>query len=188
MQITLLIRCSYRPDGFAKTFASIPSDVKIVCSYDDERALSYIPEHIQKVRVYKSDLPWFYDAYCNDLKELVTDGYFAFLDEGDIILPGSLDALRLTLKGSHGVICQFSRGGKLKPPMPYIFNRQIVRGKIGMPCLFLHHSHKNVADLDGSVGAADYHWIKAVARKIKLKFVNIPVVYADKRDGGATEG
>lgn len=186
--ITLLIRCSYRPDGFARTLASIPEGTLIICSYDDVRALNYIPGYVPRIPVYKSDRPFFYDDYCNDLKQMVDNGYFGFIDEGDVILPGALDALRVVLKGSHGVICQFSRGGKLKPPLHHLVRRQIVRGKIGMPCLFLHHSHKNVADFDGSVGAADYHWIKAVARKIKLKFINIPVVYAEKRDKGATEG
>lgn len=185
--ITLLIRCSYRPNGFAKTFASIPENINVICSYDDERALTYIPEHIPKILVHKSPLPFFYDNYCNDLKSQVGSGYFAFLDEGDIILPYALDALRPVLKGSNGVICQFSRGGKLKPTLRHIFNKQILRGNIGLPCLFLHHSFRNVADFDGSVGAADYHWIKAVSRKVKLKFANIPVVYAEKRDNGVTE-
>jgi len=185
--ITLLIRCSYRPKGFAKTFASIPGGVQVICSYDDERALGYIPEHVQKIRVFKHDAQVWYDNYCNDLKQLVTSGYFGFLDEGDIILPGALAQLRKHLKGSNGVICQFSRGGKLKPNTELIKNKQILRGKIGLPCLFLHHSHKDVADFDGSVGAADYHWIKAVSRKVKLKFVSIPVVFAEKRDNGATE-
>lgn len=187
MQITLLIRCSYRPQGFARTLASIPTGVKVICSYDDGRALSYIPEHIPKVRVYKSDRKFFYDDYCNTLKAIVTSGYFAFLDEGDTIIPGSLPTLWLNLKGSAGVICQFNRGGRLKPPAPLIRTRQVVRTKIGMPCLFLHHTYKAVADLDGSVGAADYRWIKAVSRKVGLKFLALPVVYASRRDKGAME-
>lgn len=185
--VTLLIRCSYRPEGFARTYASIPAGVDVICSYDDERALSYIPDHLLKVRVHKSNLLFFYDGYCNDLKERVTRGYFAFLDEGDVILPDALKALSHVLPGTNGVICQFSRAGKLKPSLKRIFSKQIIRGKIGMPCLFLHHTHKNVADFDGSQPAADYHWIKAVSRKVALKFVNIPVVYAEKRDKGATE-
>ena len=187
MQITLLIRCSHRPKGFARTYASIPAGVSVICSYDDERALTYIPEHIQKVRVYKSDKPFFYDEYTNTLKQLVTEGYFGFVDEGDVILPGALELLKKHLKGSNGVICQFKRGAKIKPSTQLIRNKQILRTKIGMPCLFLHHSFKNVADFDGSVGAADYHWIKDISRKVKLKFIPLPVVYAEKRDNGAIE-
>ena len=187
MQITLLIRCSYRPVGFARTFDSIPPGVNVICSYDDERALTYIPQTLRKIRVYKHEATFFYDNYCNDLKALVTEGYFGFLDEGDVILPGSIYQLKKHLRGSNGVICQFQRGAKVKPPGDYIRNRMVVRGKIGMPCLFLHHSHKNVVDFDGSVGAADYHWIKNISRKIQLKFIPLPVVYAAKRDSGATE-
>jgi hypothetical protein len=187
MQITLLIRCSYRPNGFAKTYASIPSDVTVICSYDDERALSYIPVHLQKVRVYKSSKPFFYDEYTNTLKAMVTSGYFAFLDEGDVIIPNSLSILAKHLKGSNGVICQFSRAGKLKPSALLIRQRQVLRSKIGMPCLFLRHDLAALVDFDGSESAADYHWIKAVSRRVNLKFVPIPVVYAERRDGGVME-
>lgn len=188
MQITLLIRCSHRPNGFAKTYASIPSDVTVICSYDDERALSYIPDHLQKVRVYKSAKPFFYDEYTNTLKAMVTSGYFAFLDEGDVIIPNSLTILAGHLKGSNGVICQFSRAGKLKPSALLIRQRQVLRSKIGMPCLFLRHDLASLVDFDGSESAADYHWIKAVSRKVNLKFVPLPVVYAERRDGGVMEG
>lgn len=189
MQITLLIRCSYRPKGFAQTLASIPEGINIICSYDDERALGYIPEHIQKIRVHKHDAQFFYDNYCNDLKALVPkDHYFAFLDEGDLIIPGSIGRLRPHLKGSNGVICQFSRAGRLKPNDQLIRNRRILRTKIGMPCLFLRGDYASLVDFDGSVGAADYFWIKAVSRLVRLKFIAISVVYAPKRDCGATEG
>lgn len=186
--ITLLIRCSYRPEGFTRTFASIPVGTGIICSYDDDRALTYIPPYLQTVQVSKHGAPFFYDNYCNDLKALVTSGYFGFIDEGDILLPGALQTLQKHLKGSNGVICQFQRGHKIKPNHLLIKSRSVLRGKIGMPCLFLHHSHKDVAHFDGSVGAADYHWIKAVSRAVRLKFIALPVVYAEKRDNGATEG
>lgn len=185
--ITLLIRCSYRPVGFTRTLNSIPAGTSIICSYDDDRALDYIPDGIQKIKVYKHEAAFFYDNYCNSLKELVTSGYFGFLDEGDVLLPGALSELTKHLKGSNGVICQFSRNGKLKPPINLIRERRILRGKIGMPCLFLHHSYKNAAHFDGSVGAADYHWIKAVAQRVKLKFVALPLVHAEQRDSGVME-
>lgn len=189
MQITLLIRCSYRPNGFKATYASIPAGINVICSYDDDRALAYIPEHLQKIRVYKSSLPFFYDNYCNDLKALVPiNHYFAFLDEGDTIIPNSLSLLTKELKNSNGVICQFKRGDKLKPSAQLIKERRILRGKVGMPCLFLHSKFASLVDLDGSVGAADYHWIKAVSRHINLKYVAIPVVSAEIRHQGSLEG
>lgn len=185
--ITLLIRCSYRPSGFKKTYGSIPEGINVICSYDDERALMYIPGHLQTVRVYKSSKPWFYDDYTNNLKSMVTEGYFAFLDEGDTIIPGSLSILKKHLKGSAGVLCQFSRGGTLKPSRLLINARQILRGKVGMPCLFLHAKHRHLVDLDGSVSAADYYWIKSVSRLVHLKFIDLPVVFAERRDKGVME-
>lgn len=190
--VTLLIRCSYRPNGFKRTLDSIEAqtfrDWKVICSYDDERALSYIPEYIQKVRVYKSDKPFFYDEYVNDLKELVTEGWIGVLDEADLLAsPNVLSDLWKHLKSSAGVICQMSRNGRIKPSKDLISNRRVLRGKIGMPCLFLHHSHKNIANLDGSVGASDYYWIKAVSRKVRLKFVPLVVVSCGERDNGVME-
>jgi hypothetical protein len=185
--ITLLIRCSYRPEGFSRTFASIPSGITVMCSYDDDRALTYIPPHLRKIRVHKHNALFFYDNYCNQLKELVTEGYFAFLDEGDVLAPGAIHLVSKYLGGSNGLICQFKRGDKVKPPDDHMKHRRIMRGKVGLPCLFLHHTHKHVADFDGSVGAADYHWIKAVSRVVKLRFLPIVVVIAETRDNGATE-
>lgn len=118
---------------------------------------------------------------------MVKSGYFAFLDEGDTIIPNSLNLLWPHLKTSKGVICQFKRGEKVKPSNQLIKERRILVGKIGMPCLFLHHSYASLADLDGSVPAADYLWIKAVSKKIGLKFLPIPVVQAEVRHHGSTE-
>lgn len=185
--VTLLVRCSYRPEGFKRTLASIPSSVQVICSYDDERALSYIPDHIRKIRVYKHNAAVWYDNYCNDLKALVEVGHFAFLDEGDVIIEGSLEKLKYALLTNKAVICQFTRPGKVKPSADMIRNRQVIRGKIGMPCLFLHHSLKNIAHLDGGKPAADYHWIKAVSRRVNCKFIAIPVVHAPRKDGGLVE-
>lgn len=190
--ITILIRTSYRPVAFKRLLDSIYSQtfkgIRIIVSYDDERALSYIPESIEKVRVYKTDRLFFYDDYVNNLKELVTDGWFCVIDDEDWIIDNTaLERVYKHLIGSNGLVCQFSRGGILKPSNEQIKHKQIIRGNIGMPCLFLHHSHKKSADLDGSVGAADFHWIKKVSKRVKLKFVPIVVVYSAKRGYGQME-
>lgn len=191
MLINLLIRTSYRPLLFQRCLDSIRSqthqNIRIIVSYDDERALEYIPEGMDKIRVYKdTSIPFGYDNYCNDLKAAVTSGYFMFLDDDEQLTSNKcIESVSKHLKGSYGLICQFSRGGVLKPSNEFIKRNVIKRGKIGMPCIFLHHSLKNVADFDGTVGAADYHWIKAVSKKVRLKFVPIVVAYADRRSNGA---
>jgi hypothetical protein len=190
--ITLLIRESYRPIGFKRTLDSIRAqtfkNVKIIVSYDDERALTYIPDDVEKIQVFKSDEIFFYDGYVNTLKSLVTEGWFGVIDSGDTLAsPTSLEALWGHLKSCVGVICQMSRNGRIKPKNQLISERRVLRGKIGMPCLFLHHSYKDVAHLDGSVGGADYLWIKAVSRKVRLKFIPLVVVDCGERDNGVME-
>lgn len=193
MKINVLIRTSYRPVLFQRCLDSIRSqthqNIRIIVSYDDEKALEYIPEGIDKIRVYKEEsIPFFYDNYCNQLKELVNSGYFMFLDDDEILASDKcIESICKHLKGNYGLICQFSREGNLKPSNDLIRQNRIRRGKIGMPCLFLHHSLKNVADFDGSVGASDYHWIKAVYKKVRLKFVPIVVAYADRRSNGVLD-
>lgn len=191
--ITILIRESYRPNGFKRTLESIKSqtfkNVKIIVSYDDVRALEYIPEDIQTVQVFKHDAIFWYDNYCNDLKALVNEGYFFFLDSSDVLASTSVLAdLWRHLKSSSGIICQMSRSGRIKPKKDLISNRRILRGKIGMPCLFLHHSYKDVANLDGSVCGSDFVWIKAVSKKVRLKFIPLVVVACGERDNGVMEG
>jgi len=190
--INILIRTSYRPQGFIKTLESIYQqsykDYRIIVSYDDERALSYIPETISKVMVHKHNALFFYDNYCNDLKALVTSGWFFFLDDGDVLShPTVLQSLRSSLSPNYGVVVQFSRSGRLKPPMEFIKRGIIRRGKIGMPCLVLHHSHKDIVNFDGSIGAADYWWIKNVSKKLPLRFVPLCLVHTGERDGGNME-
>lgn len=190
--ITILVRCSYRPKGFSRLWESIKNQtyksVKVICSYDDERALSYIPEECEKIRVHKFDAPFFYDAYVNPLKSAVIYGWFCVIDEDDYIdSPTALQRVSKHLIGNNGVICQFRRGERLKPSNQLIMYRRVIRTKIGMPCLFLHADRKDVAFLDGYQPAADYLWIKEVSKKIPLKFVPIVVVRSDKRGYGLME-
>ncbi len=134
-----------------------------------------------KIRVYPNADIHAYDNYVNDLKDLVTEGFFMVVDDDDIIIKGSLEKISLQFPG---IICQFSRAGKLKPSNSQIQRKEIKECHIGMPCLILHHSLKNLVDIDGSKYGADYIWIKKVSEKVQLKFVAVPVVYAEKRSRG----
>lgn len=190
MLINILIRTSYRPDLFQRCLDSIRSqthlNVRIIVSYDDDRAISYIPVDIEKIRVYKNEsLPFFYDNYCNELKQMVSSGFFFFLDDDDVLASDRcLEIASKHLKKNYGLVMQFSRGGNLKPSSDLIKRNIIKRGSIGMPCLILHSSLKNIADFDGSKGAADYTWIKAVSKRVKLKFIPIVIAFADRRSNG----
>jgi len=190
--LNILIRTSNRPKAFQCLLDSIASqtfkNIRLIVSYDNDIALTYVPEHIEKVKVFPSSKPFFYDDYVNDLKSLVNEGWFVVIDDDEVLADNTcLERVYKELKGKDGLICQFSRNGRLKPSNESIKNREVRRSRVGMPCLLLHHSFKNLVDLDGSVGAADYTWIKTISRKVKLKFVPIVVAFAAKRGNGQME-
>lgn len=119
-----------------------------------------------------------YNCYCNILKQEVEVGYFFFLDDDDFIIPGALEKIEPYLQEDRALICQMLRNGRPKPT-----NGKIERGYIGLPCMVLHHSHKNLADV-GANEYGDYDWIKSVTDQISYKFVPIPLVNAGKRNHG----
>jgi len=161
--INILVRTSYRPTAFQKMLQSIKKqsykNINILISYDDERALDYIPQDLyhNAIRVYKSNDLFWYDNYCDEL--------------------GDCD----------GIICQMRRRRKLKPPDMHIKTREIMQGQIGMPCLVLNSKYKNLLKFDGSVPAADYNWIKGMSQMVKLNFCKIVLVSCNERDYGKME-
>lgn len=128
--------------------------------------------------------PYEYNLFCNDLKSQVEDGWFFFLDDDDELIPGALTSISKHLTDPRfAVVCQFLRGSRPKPSSDYIDQRLVVRGKIGMPCIFLHAKQKNIAQFINTEDA-DYRFIKEVSEKLPTKFVKIPVVKSEKRNYG----
>lgn len=187
--INILIRTSNRPKEFKKCINSIKAqtykDVRAVVCTDDNKSLLYIDEYkhdfIHNVFTLTSTgIPYNWNLYCNDLKERVTEGWFFYLDDDDYIINKfALSQIAPHLSEEYGTICQFNRGRRAKPILkPGNVNpSEIIKGRIGGSCIFLHHTHKNVADWDGDK-AADYRFIRDVAQKLPLKFINIVVVQA----------
>ena len=169
--INILIR-THRPDKFKLCMESIAEQ-----TYKD---ITVIPHENE------GGLPDFeYNLLCNDLKARVEDGWFFFLDDDDTLFqPESLSRISIHLDDPEkAVICQFIRDGWKKPSDDMIRLRSIVPGQIGMPCLFLHHSKKDIADIRGTEDG-DFLWIKEVASKMEVKFVNVIVVNSPKRNFG----
>lgn len=191
--INILIRTSYRPAQFARCLESISNqtyrNIRIVVGYDDNKAQYYIPDSVESYRIWhKSTLPYFYDCYCNELKQRVASGWFFFLDDDDTLTsPTVLQELSEHLTGPHeAIICQFIRNGIHKPRDNYIRNKIIAEGKIGLPCLVLHSKHKALSGLDGQK-AGDYRYIKEVVSQVNTKFITLPLVSAGPRGYGQTE-
>jgi glycosyltransferase involved in cell wall biosynthesis len=186
MIINILIRTSFRPSAFARCIKSVKDqtykNIRIIVSYDNHNALRYIPEDIEKVKVARGEGKYFYDAYCQTLKSMVTEGYFMFLDDDDILSsPDIIEKVIPFLSENTGLIVQLKRGSAVHPQ-----SLDFTTGKIGMPCLFLHHSHKNIADVTVH-GAGDYVWIKRVSELLPLRFERIVVVYSFNRGNGRQE-
>lgn len=190
--INILIRTSYRPAQFARCLESIRAqtyrNIRIVVGHDRATALEYIPKEIERHFVYADNsLPYYYDVYCNELKLLVNEGWFFFLDDDDVLAcPTVLEELADQLKIPGAIICQFLRNGVAKPRDNYIRNKIIAEGKIGLPCLVLHSKHKELSGLDGQKGG-DYRYIKEVTDQVPTKFIALPLVSAGPRGHGQME-
>jgi glycosyltransferase involved in cell wall biosynthesis len=188
--INILTRTANRPKEFKKCIASIKAqtykDIRLIIATDSpDTSTGYILEGVKDVKhykllhVHKTGTPFNWNLYCNELKSLVEDGWFFYLDDDDFLVNKRCLALIETYltNPERGVICQFMRAKRAKPSLMSIKNKEIIQGKIGGSCLFLHHSQKDIAHWDGNK-AADFRWIKAVSEKIPLKFVPIVVVKA----------
>lgn len=178
--INILVRTSNRPAEFKRMLKSITDqsypNIRIIISYDNPKALDYIPEPLEKVFVSADrNLPFFYDCYLNDLKELVTDGYYIVVDDDDVIQSDILKELPLE---GPGLIVQLQRQNYIVPK-----DMSFKRGQIGNPCIILHHSLKHLATYSG-YGAGDYHFIKDILKQVELPFVPIVVVYSFGRGLG----
>lgn len=184
--INILVRTSNRPELFKRMLASVKQqtfkDWKMIVAIDSLQAFNYIPTNHPQIDIIKvfpqKEYLFFWNLYCNDLKKHVQDGWFFYLDDDDYLATSrSLENIAKHLTIDAGTICQFIRNRKPKPHQIYIDSKKIIRGKIGGSCIFLHASHKFIADWDGGK-AADYRFIIAVAEKVKLNWVAIPVVMA----------
>ena len=188
MKINILIRTSNRRWLFDRCIKSIEKqtykNIEVIVSTD--RLVNYLPEWVKSIQVrpdYGHSFYW--NLYCNSLKEQVKEGWFFFLDDDDYIESETAieEAVKHLTNENEGVIFQFKRGEVKKPDNEYIKSKTIERGKIGMPCIFLHYSKKHLATFDGKP-AADFRFIKEVSTKINLKFIPLVVVKADRIGNG----
>lgn len=185
--INILLRTSFRPSAFKRCAASIMNqtyrNISVIVSYDNYAALDYIPHDWTALPLHKNDLPFGYNLYCNELKELVNDGWFFFLDDDDVLAdPMCVEKLIPYLSDMNvGIICQFLRNGIPKP-----VRQEIVKGRIGMPCIVLHHAKKNLCDFVGTEDA-DYIFIRDISEKMELIFIPHVLVKAGRRGMGQIE-
>lgn len=185
MKINILIRTSYRPMGFARALKSVQEqthkDIRIIVSYDNHNALRYIPEGIEKIKVLRGPGRYFYDDYCNTLKAMVTEGYFMFLDDDDMLASNNVLSDIIPMLPETGLLVQLKRGLLIVPQ-----STDFKSGKVGMPCLVLNHKYKDIADITVH-GAGDSVWIMSVMSQIKIEFAPVILVRSFMRGGGKEE-
>lgn len=186
--INILIRTCNRPSYFKRCYESIQNqtykNIKVIVSSD--QAVSYIPEDVETINVCPDRKhPFFWNLYCNSLKQQVKDGWFFYLDDDDFLAnTKALENISIYLRDPHtAVICQFLRWNVLKPDGYELHQKIIKQGRIGMPCIFLHHSQKNKVDFDGRQ-AADYRFILKISQLLPTKFVPVVVVKTDRIGNG----
>ncbi len=181
--INILIRTSNRKVLFHRCVTSIRNqtykNIRVIVSHDCE--CNYIPHWCESIRVQKGIVGYYWNLYLNELKEKVNEGWFIIIDDDDYInnVSSIAEIVPHLTDPSKGIICQFLRWSQVKPGINEMRNKSIIRGMIGMPCIILHHSQKNVACFDGEK-AADFRFIQDVSRKIPLEFIPKVIVRTDR--------
>jgi hypothetical protein len=142
--INILIRTHQRPTLFQRCLASVQSqnypNIRVIVSTDCE--CNYVPDWCERIKVMPHpELEYGYDLYVNDLKAQVTDGWMLILDDDEVLSPNCLSKLTLN---SCAIIVQLDYMGNILP-----IDAQIKPGRIGMPCIILHHSLKDLIDMKG---------------------------------------
>lgn len=183
--ISILIRTSGRPNAFARCLQSIREqtykDYRIIVACDNG---DYVPEGIEMLRPQSKGPGFFWNLYCNELKSMVTDGWYFFLDDDDVLIdPLALERISRYLVGEKNIICQFSRFDKVRPSGIHFSNRIVARGEIGMPCFFIHHTNRDLINFDNRP-AADFRYIAHLTKIVNFKWVPEIVVRVFKQGEG----
>lgn len=186
--ISILVRTSYRPQGFSKLMASIDHPCNVIVCFDDDRALEYLNNYpfLTVFKVEKTGGRFDYNLYVNALVQAGT-GHMIVVDDDDTLIPGSIAALDLLLQPGQSYIVPFMRGTLMKPTPAQINNKDIAIGWIGLPCLILWHEHKQFVQFDHTE-EADYKAIKRLSRAVSLNWINLPIVSSPARGWGRMEG
>lgn len=168
--INILIR-THRPHTLPACLQSIKND-----NYPNKKV------HVYDGTGYGNGFE--YNLLCNKLKDGIDEGWIFYLDDDDVLITGRLEEISRHLNDDdYLVICQFMRGSRPKPLDELMDERAIIRGYIGLPCMFIHSKHKDIGQFVATEDA-DYRFINEASKKLKTKFIKIPVVSSPKRSFG----
>lgn len=199
--MTILIRHGAgRKSLFLRCLDSIEKQTRkvdrVIVSIEGERP-DYIPSWVETIQVTpnKEAGECYYNLYCNDLIEKVSDDdWFFFLDDDDVLYhPRVIKRLeRHCLNKALVQIVQFERhsGKRLfpKPSNADMTHMRIQSGRIGLPCIILHGTMKKFLPLIGPHDNSDYVFINEVLNVLPCDFVKIIVVSSPQRSYGKNYG
>jgi len=175
--LNILIRTHNRESLFTRCLASIITqnypNLRVIVSTDCGD--TYVPDWCELIHVKPGGEMYPYDVYCNYLKNLVTDGWYFYLDDDDTLAPNCLSQLRLD---KPAILVQLDYMGNTLPK-----SKDFTFGLIGMPCLILHHTLKNMVDFDGG-DHGDSRYITEIAKRVDLDFQEVVVVRVDRKGHG----
>lgn len=211
----ILTRTSNRPSGFRRCYNSIKNqnypNVTHYVSSDNERDLDYLSKYediivhpvIKKQSLNSQNEEELifspYNLYCNELLELIDDGWVLFLDDDDfLIYNGVLNFLNSQVSNadkSQMFIFQMRYpNGNVKPESIFFKNENIKKDHIGSPCFLVHSSVAKKVKWD-QWKAADFRYIKGLENMVSdIKWIERPLIeignYGDwgsKNDYGQTD-
>jgi hypothetical protein len=168
-------------------FQSIGDEYELnpIVVYDDMRAKEYLIGPAAYVGGKYDPVGFFYNLYCNDLLDLVNEpGHILFLDDDDEIIPGAI--AKLNLQPNQSYIVPFLRNDFQKPTPAQMFGHVLKEGYCGLPNMLLWSGHKQHVVFDDSE-LADYKVLQALIKTVPVKWLNIPVVTAGRRNRGLKE-
>lgn len=186
-KIHIIVRTHLRKSNFKKVITSINqqsySNYIIHVAYDHIDSLKYIKDEFgNKMITHKvkrnSDKNAFFDLYCNDIKNKITDGWIMFLDDDNYLIHGNcLKIINEHLKEKI-VAWSFLRPDKLITPNL----KKLKYGEIDNCSYIFHHSIQK----DGQFGdyyGSDFKFINSILAKhtgLLIDFTLISTQYNDK--------
>ncbi|PBI84135.1 hypothetical protein BSF41_42340 [Flavobacterium sp. ACN2] len=190
--INVLTRTSNRPIGFKNLKYSLNNQtykiIRHIVSYDNDVDLNYLNQYdVEKVKV-NSDIreeknhpdgftPAYYNLYCNELLDKVTDGWIVFLDDDvNLFHHKVFEEIISHIKKNDNDTMFF---WQIRFPNKVILpdNRRVKKGMIEIynidtACFLFHSKYKNKVRWDGWK-VSDYRVINSLSKIIpKQKWIN----------------
>ena len=192
--INILVRTSNRENLFNRMLHSVAEQsypyIRVIVAYDELEFITYVPDSCDVVLCRPNRRQkFFYNEYCNVLKAQVKEGWFFFLDDDDTLAHKHVIANMVNhlINPHRAYIVQYLRNKVIKPSWLLSERARISSGKIGLPCIWLHHTYKNLFELDPEFEDGDFRWIRSICVKLKPKFIQEVVVNCDRRSYGIPE-